>query len=39
VAVSTAIANADDPKAAAEELAQAMKDAWAARPEEVAASA
>ena len=39
VAVSTAIANADDPKAAAEELAQAMKDAWAARPAEVAASA
>jgi thiamine-phosphate pyrophosphorylase len=39
VAVTSAIAGADDPKAAAEALAQAMKDAWAARPEEVAASA
>jgi thiamine-phosphate pyrophosphorylase len=38
-AVSSAIAAADDRKAAAEELAQAMKDAWAARPEEVAATA
>lgn len=39
IAVSEAIAGADDPKAAAEALAQAMKEAWAARPEEVAATA
>jgi thiamine-phosphate pyrophosphorylase len=39
IAVSEAIAAADDPKAAAEALAQAMKEAWAARPEEVAATA
>jgi thiamine-phosphate pyrophosphorylase len=39
VAVTSAIAGADDPKAAAEALAQAMKDAWADRPEEVAATA
>jgi thiamine-phosphate pyrophosphorylase len=39
VAVSAAISEADDPKAAAEALAQAMKDAWEARPEEVAATA
>lgn len=39
IAVSEAIADADDPKAAAEALAQAMKEAWAARPEEVAATA
>jgi len=39
VAVSSAISGAEDPKAAAEELAQTMKDAWASRPEEVAATA
>jgi thiamine-phosphate pyrophosphorylase len=39
VAVTSAIAGADDPKAAAEALAQALKDAWADRPEEVAATA
>lgn len=39
VAVSLAIAGAEDPKAAAEALAEALKDAWAARPEEVAATA
>jgi thiamine-phosphate pyrophosphorylase len=39
IAIGSAIAGADDPKAAAEALAQAMKDAWAARPEEVAATA
>jgi thiamine-phosphate pyrophosphorylase len=39
IAVSEAIADADDPKAAAEALAQAMKEAWAARPKEVAATA
>jgi thiamine-phosphate pyrophosphorylase len=39
IAVSEAIAAADDPKAAAEALARAMKEAWAARPEEVAATA
>jgi thiamine-phosphate pyrophosphorylase len=39
VAVASAIAGADDAKAAAEALAQAMKDAWASRPEEVAATA
>ncbi len=38
-AVSSAIAGADDPKAAAEALAQAMKDAWAPPTEEVAATA
>ena len=39
VAVSLAIAGADDPRAAAEALAQAIKAAWQARPEEVAATA
>jgi thiamine-phosphate pyrophosphorylase len=39
IAVSAALSEADDPKAAAEALAQAMKDAWEARPEEVAATA
>jgi thiamine-phosphate pyrophosphorylase len=39
VAVMSAIASADDPKAAAEAFAQALKDAWAGRPEEVAATA
>lgn len=39
VAVGSSIAGADDPRAAAEALAQAMKDAWGARPEEVAATA
>jgi len=39
VAVTSAIAGADDPKAAAEALAQAMKDAWAERLQEVAATA
>jgi thiamine-phosphate pyrophosphorylase len=39
VAVTSAIAAAADPKAAAEALAQALKDAWAGRPEEVAATA
>jgi thiamine-phosphate pyrophosphorylase len=39
IAVGSAIAGADDPKAAAEALAQAMKEAWSARPEEVAATA
>jgi len=39
VSVMSAIAGADDPKAAAEALALALKDAWAARPEEVAATA
>jgi thiamine-phosphate pyrophosphorylase len=39
LAISTAISEADDKKAAAEALAQAMKDAWAQRLEEVAATA
>jgi len=39
VAVISAIAGAEDGKAAAEALAQALKDAWAARPEDVAVSA
>jgi len=36
VAVISAIAAAPDPKAAAEELAAAVRDAWASRPDEVA---
>jgi thiamine-phosphate pyrophosphorylase len=39
VAVTSAIAAADDPKAAAEALAQAMKDAWAERLQKIAATA
>jgi len=39
IAVISAIAAAADPKTAAEELAQALKDAWAAQTEVVAASA
>ncbi|HWC28582.1 MAG TPA: thiamine phosphate synthase [Dehalococcoidia bacterium] len=39
VAVISAISGADDVKAAAEALAQALKEAWAARPDEVPASA
>ncbi len=39
VAVISAIAGAEDGKAAAQTLSQALKDAWAARPDEVAASA
>jgi thiamine monophosphate synthase len=39
VAVIAAIGGAEDGKAAAEALAQALKDAWAARPDEVPASA
>ena len=35
VAVVSAIAAADDPKAAAEKLAEALREAWANRPEEV----
>jgi thiamine-phosphate pyrophosphorylase len=39
VAVISAIAGAADARAAAEELAQALKEAWSARPDEVPASA
>jgi thiamine-phosphate pyrophosphorylase len=39
VAVISAISGADDVKAAAEALSQALKEAWAARPEEVPATA
>jgi thiamine-phosphate pyrophosphorylase len=39
VAVISAIGGAEDGKAAAEALAQALKDAWGARPDEVPASA
>jgi thiamine-phosphate pyrophosphorylase len=39
VAVISAIAGAADGKAAAEALSQALKEAWAARPDEVPASA
>jgi thiamine-phosphate diphosphorylase len=39
VAVVSAISGAEDGKAAAEALAQALKEAWAARPDEVPASA
>jgi thiamine-phosphate pyrophosphorylase len=39
VAVISAIAAAEDAKVAAEALSQALKEAWAARPEEVPASA
>jgi thiamine-phosphate pyrophosphorylase len=39
VAVISAIAGAEDGKAAAEALSQALKEAWAARPDEVPASA
>lgn len=39
VAVTTAIAGADDPKAAAEALALALKEAWPSKAEEVAATA
>lgn len=39
VAVMSAIGGADDPKAATEALAQALKDAWSSRPDEVAVSA
>jgi thiamine-phosphate diphosphorylase len=39
VAVISAIAGADDAKEAAEALSLALKEAWAARPEEVAATA
>jgi thiamine-phosphate pyrophosphorylase len=39
VAVISAIASAEDGKAAAEALSQALKEAWAARPDEVPASA
>jgi len=39
VAVISAIAAAPDPKAAAEELAAALREAWASRPDEVAVGA
>ena len=39
IAVISAIAGAGDPKAAAQELSDALKEAWAQRPDEVAVSA
>jgi thiamine-phosphate diphosphorylase len=39
IAVISAIAGAEDPKAAAEALSQALREAWASRPEDVAVSA
>ena len=39
IAVISAIARSQDPKAAAEELAQALKDAWTNQGESVAKSA
>lgn len=39
VAVISAIAASDDPKAAAQQLSQALREAWAKRPDEVAATA
>jgi thiamine-phosphate pyrophosphorylase len=39
VAVVSAIAGADDPKAAAEELHKALTEAWAARTELLSATA
>ena len=38
VAVISAIAGAEDPKAATEELSAALKEAWAARDQALAAA-